>query len=39
MSAVDDMLEGLTCQVCGAYMYDFESPGHPRTCDDCKEEE
>ncbi|MGK5511744.1 hypothetical protein [Brevibacillus formosus] len=32
------MLSGMLCQVCGAYMDDFDDPGHPRTCQDCKEE-
>ncbi len=36
---VEDMLDGLICQVCGAFMDDFESPGHPRTCEDCEEED
>ncbi|WP_268811922.1 hypothetical protein [Brevibacillus reuszeri] len=33
----DMMLSGLLCQVCGAYMDDFEEPGYPRTCEDCEE--
>lgn len=34
---VEDMLNGLTCQVCGSWMDDFEEVGHPRTCNDCQE--
>lgn len=36
---VEDMLDGLICKVCGAFMDDFESPGYPRTCEDCEEED
>lgn len=36
--AVEDMLDGLTCQVCGQYI-DFETPGYPRDCDDCADME
>lgn len=36
----DMMLDGTLCQVCGCAMEDvgpdFEPPGHPRTCGDCK---
>ena len=40
MSEVTDMiLGGLMCQICGAYMDDLEEPGHPRTCEDCEEED
>lgn len=35
---VEDMLNGLICQVCGSFMDDFEAPGYPRTCEDCEEE-
>lgn len=30
------ILNGLLCDVCGAYMDDLEEPGYPRTCDDCE---
>lgn len=30
------ILNGLLCQVCGTYMDDYEEPGYPRTCNDCK---
>ncbi|EJL44000.1 hypothetical protein PMI08_02118 [Brevibacillus sp. CF112] len=36
--AADSILSGLMCQVCGAYMEDFEEPGYPRTCEDCQED-
>ena len=36
---VEDILNGLICQVCGSFMDDFEAPGYPRTCEDCEEEE
>ncbi|MFP3390646.1 hypothetical protein [Brevibacillus sp. SIMBA_040] len=40
MGEVAEMiLSGLLCQVCGTYMDDLQEPGHPRTCDDCKEEQ
>lgn len=40
MGEISEMiLEGLLCQVCGSYMDDFEEPGYPRTCEDCKERE
>lgn len=31
-------LNGLLCEVCGAYVEDFEEPGYPRKCEDCEEE-
>ena len=31
----DYMLDGDDCQVCGMHFMDDESPGYPRTCDDC----
>ena len=34
---VEDMLNGLICQVCGSFMDDFEAPGYPRTCEDCED--
>ena len=37
--AAEDILNGLCCQVCGAYMEDFEAPGFPRTCGDCQVDE
>lgn len=37
--AVEDMLEGLTCQECGEFFDDVisggEPPGHPRSCPGC----
>lgn len=35
------MMEGLLCQSCGVYMGDeddddYEAPGYPVTCEDCK---
>lgn len=36
--AVEDMLNGLACQVCGQWMDDFEECGYPRTCAGCTEE-
>lgn len=39
MSYFDDYIaDGLCCQVCGTYIDDDE-PGHPRTCEDCLQEE
>ena len=37
--AVEDMLSGLCCQVCGQWMPDFEEVGYPRTCPSCEEED
>ena len=42
--AVEDMLEGLTCRICGGWMEDIEEvagnpPGYPRVCEDCLEYE
>ncbi len=39
----DLILDGTLCQVCGALMEDLidelsESPGYPRTCEDCLDE-
>ncbi len=34
---VDDMLDGFTCQQCGAFV-DGEAPGYPRSCEDCESE-
>lgn len=43
--AVEMIMEGVLCQVCGCVMEDLipetgevllEAPGYPRTCDDCK---
>jgi len=36
--AVEFMLDGILCQVCGVFI-DGESPGYPRTCEGCEEEE
>ena len=37
--AVDDMLDGNTCQVCGAFLDKFiktgEGYGYPETCKEC----
>jgi hypothetical protein len=33
--AVDDILEGLMCQCCGA-LIDGEEPVYPRNCEDCE---
>ncbi|WP_019377699.1 hypothetical protein [Virgibacillus halodenitrificans] len=35
--AAEMIINGLLCNVCGGYMEDFEEPGYPRTCEDCKE--
>lgn len=41
----DMMLDGTLCQVCGGVMedisenHDMESPGYPRTCAGCKQDE
>ncbi len=37
--AVEDMLNGLCCQVCGVWMDDFEEVGYPRSCKSCGEEQ
>lgn len=34
----EDVLDGFICQYC-LCLVDGESPGYPRTCEDCKEEE
>lgn len=43
--AVELILDGTLCEVCGCVMEDLipeegnallESPGYPRSCDDCK---
>jgi hypothetical protein len=38
--AVEDMLEGFTCEQCGEIFDDCingdDSPGYPRSCDGCK---
>lgn len=44
MSETTEMiLDGTMCQVCGAWMDDVEpgfvASGHPRTCEDCLEDE
>ena len=36
--AADEMLAGLLCQRCGAYI-PGKAPGHPRSCDNCKKED
>ncbi len=33
---MEDVLNGLVCQVCGSWMEDFEEVGYPRTCEDCE---
>lgn len=33
--AVEDMLDGLICQICGQFI-DFEASGYPRPCDECE---
>lgn len=30
----EDILEGTRCDCCGVVI-DGETPGHPRTCDEC----
>jgi hypothetical protein len=32
------ILEGLLCQVCGAYIEEGEAEGYPRSCSDCETE-
>lgn len=32
------MLEGTLCEQCGSFV-DFDYVGHPRLCDDCKDEQ
>lgn len=32
------ILDGTLCEVCGVFI-DMDSPGYPRACDGCKEEE
>ena len=34
----DMMLAGILCDRCGTYIDDQE-PGHPRLCEECKNEE
>jgi len=34
----DSILNGLLCELCGAYV-DGEEPGYPRKCEMCREEE
>lgn len=36
MSIAEDIINGIFCQECGAYI--GEHSGHPRTCKDCKNE-
>ena len=31
----DYMINGDDCEKCGMHFMDDESPGHPRTCNDC----
>lgn len=38
MSFAEDILDGLACQFCGSYIDDFESVGHPRSCENCEVE-
>ena len=40
MSEITELiLDGFICEVCCAVFDDHETPGHPRTCEDCLEEE
>jgi hypothetical protein len=32
------MINGLFCEMCGAYL-DGEEPGYPRRCSDCEDED
>jgi hypothetical protein len=32
------ILKGILCEVCGAYIEDWEEPGYPRKCEDCLQE-
>jgi hypothetical protein len=34
----EDVLDGFICQYCLGFI-DGKSPGYPRTCEDCKEDE
>jgi hypothetical protein len=38
--AVEDILDGLACEVCGVWFDDVldggEPPGHPRRCEQCE---
>ena len=36
MSEVEEMLEGIVCEVCGE-LIDGKAPGYPRTCAGCEE--
>lgn len=36
--AAEMVLEGLLCEVCGAYV-DGEEPGYPRKCENCEVKE
>lgn len=35
---VEMILDGILCEVCGGYIEDDETPGHPRKCEDCGDE-
>lgn len=35
----DDIIEGTVCEECGTFFDDGDSPGFPRTCNECQEEE
>jgi hypothetical protein len=35
----EDINEGFRCAICADIMYDMKSPGHPRVCQECKEED
>lgn len=36
--SVEMIMDGVLCKVCGGYIDDGEEPGHPRTCDSCRED-